>query len=53
MAQVEERLAMTNDIRQQFYWRKINADLLNQQGLTTLAKTQYQALMDSAKRHVT
>ncbi|MEM5527552.1 type VI secretion system protein TssA [Gammaproteobacteria bacterium AS21] len=49
MAQVEERLAMTSDMRQQFYWRKINADLLNQQGLTTLAKTQYQVLMDSAK----
>jgi len=49
MAQVEEKLAMVTDIRQQFYWRKINADLLNQQGLTALAKTQYQALMDSAK----
>ena len=49
LVQVNQQLKNAKDTRECFYWRLLNADLLNQQQLTSMAKNEYQVLLDNVK----
>ena len=46
---VNTQLQQATNTRDHYYWRLINADLLNQQQLTTLAKNEYQVLLNNVQ----
>ena len=49
LTQINQQLENAKDTRESFYWRLINADLLNQEQLTSMAKNEYQVLLDNIK----
>ena len=49
LSQVDQQLKNAKDTRESFYWRLINADLLNQERLTSMAKNEYQVLLENIK----
>jgi type VI secretion system protein VasJ len=48
LAHIDSKLKQAVSVREQHYWRLINADLLNQQQFKALAQSQYQVLLQSS-----